>query len=393
MKILFVTPRFPYPPLKGDQTVAYHRLRLLSREHEITLLTLYQTDKELAYSSKLESFCKKIVPVRLSRYGSALNMLKGIKSSEPFQVWYFKSKRFEKELKDLVNKGGFDIIHTYMLRLAGYTEDFNMPKILDLIDSMQLNFERRASLEKYPLKAIFNMELKRLKTYENKMVNKYDVSVVVSDKDKKYIDSTKVVSIPLGVDTDVFRPYGDLKKSKIIIFSGNMGYFPNENAILWFNEKCFSMIKEQVPDSRLLIVGNNPGPRLKAIHDGKSVIVTGYVDSMARALNEAEIAIAPMQAGSGMQFKILETMACALPVVTTSLGLGAISVVDGESILLADNPEQFTQACVSLLRDHGLARKIGRNGRESVVEKYSWEHNIARINEIYSAITQGMLPS
>jgi len=386
MNVLFITPRFPYPPFKGDQTVAYHRLKLLSREHKITLLTFYQSDIELEYLKKLNPFCKEIIPVKLSRYRSALNMIRGIISSLPFQVWYFKSEKFEKEVQRLLDKGDFDLIHTYMLRLAHYTEDTNVPKILDLIDSMQLNFERRTRLEKYPLKMVFNMELERLRKYEVNMVNKYDASIVVSDKDKAYINSSRVESIPLGVNIEAFRPISHLAKSKIIVFSGNMGYFPNENAILWFHEKCLGKIKQAVPDVRLLIVGNNPGPRLRELNNGNSVVVTGYVESIAKELSKAQIAIAPMQSGSGMQFKILETMACALPVVATSMGLGAISAINGESILIADDAEQFVQACVALLKDHCLAREIGRNGRELVVRKYSWERNIHSINEVYKAI-------
>jgi glycosyltransferase involved in cell wall biosynthesis len=271
--------------------------------------------------------------------------------------------------------------------MAQYTENINVPKILDLIDSMQLNFERRVAQERYPLKWIFNMELKRLRRCENEIASKYGFSIVVSDKDKECIHSNNVVSIPLGVDTEEFRPYGSLPQNRAIVFSGNMGYFPNENAILWFHEQCLDKIRKSVPDVRLLIVGNNPGPRLKALNNGNSVIVTGYVDSIAGALSEAQIAIAPMQAGSGMQFKILETMACGLPVVATTLGLGTIAAVNGESIVVADSPEQFAEACITLLKNYPVAEEVGRNARQLVVEKYSWERNIASVNEIYSIIT------
>lgn len=388
MKILFITPRFPYPPLKGDQAVVYHRLRLLGREHDITLVTFYQSDKELACSGKLEPFCKKIIPVKLSRYRSVLNMLQGAISSLPFQIWYFKSRSFENKIRDLLDRGNYDIIHTYMLRLAGYAEYSKKPKILDLIDSMQLNFERRARLEKYPLKIIFNMEVKRLRKYENDMVNKYDMSIVVSDRDRGrgYINPGKVVSIPLGVDTELFKPCGDLQKSRIIVFSGNMGYFPNENAIMWFYEKCFGMIKKEIPNVRLMIVGNNPGSKLKVINNGKSVIVTGYVDSIADELNKAQIAVAPMQAGSGMQFKILEAMACGLPVVATSLGLGAISATHNENVLIADDPTEFARSCVTLLNNHDFAQTMGSRARDLVNGKYGWGDNVRRVNEIYKTL-------
>lgn len=387
MNILFVTARFPYPPLRGDQVIPYHRLKLLSKRHNITLITFYQHEKELKYLKKLNPFCAEIVTIKFSKLVSILNILRGVFLRLPFQVLYFRSGKFKKQMQEVLLKRNFDIIHTYTLRMAEYTRNINIPKVIDLIDSMQLNIERRLSADNLFLKIILREELMRLRKYENEIANIYDNSVVVSERDRIYISSKKVLTIPLGVDADFFVRHNNLPYNRTIVFSGNMGYFPNENAIIWFVNNCLIKIKEKVPDVRLIIAGNNPSVKVNNLHNGISVIVTGYVDSIVDILNKAQIAIAPMQVGSGMQFKILEAMACALPVVITKIGLGGIFyLIDRKNIVIADNATDFANECIELLCNYQLAVKIGKAAREIIVKKYSWELNTGEIEKCYNNI-------
>jgi len=387
MDILFVTPRLPYPPLKGDQCIPYYRLKLLSRKHNITLLTFYQHNKELEYLKKLKPFCKEITTIKLNKLYSFFNMLiGGIFSKLPFQVLYFRSRAFKKSTQSLVKNRRFDIIHTYMLRMAEYTKDMNEPKVLDLIDLMQLNLKKRISIEKFIRKIFFKEELKRITRYENQMITKYDVSILVSDNDKNHIESDKIAAVSLGIDTHVFKRYSNLPDNKTIIFSGNMEYFPNENAVIWFIEECFWMIKREIPDAKLVIVGNNPNSEIKKIGDNHSIFVTGFVESMVSELNKAQVAITPMQSGYGMHIKILEAMACALPVITTTSGLGAIKATHEKDVIIADNASDFTRSCVKLLNDYGLAKKVGDNARDLVLKNYNWEIHMNKIEKIYESI-------
>jgi len=85
------------------------------------------------------------------------------------------------------------------------------------------------------------------------------------------------------------------------------------------------------------------------------------------------VAIAPMQSGSGMQFKILEAMACGVPVVASTLGLGDIAAVDGKNILLADTPGLFTESVISLLQSEELREKVGNSGMYYVTQNHSWD--------------------
>lgn len=386
MNILFVTARFPFPPLKGDQVIPYYRLKHLGKRHNITLITFYQHDKELEYLKELAPFCVEIITVKFDRLVSMLNILIGVFSRLPFQVLYFRSSRFKKRMRELLLERDFDVVHTYMLRMTEYTKDLNGPKVLDLIDLMQLNLRRRISIEKFIGKIFYREELKRITRYENQMMTKYNVSILVSDNDKNCIWSDKIASIPLGVDTNIFKRYSNLPDNKTIIFSGNMGYPPNESAVIWFVEKCFWMIKKQISDAKLVIAGNNPSSKVKKLGDNLSIFVSGFVKSMADELNKAQVAIAPMQSGYGMHIKILEAMACALPVITTTLGLGSIKATHKKDVIVADDASDFIHGCIKLLSDYDLAKKVGDNARCFVLKNYGWEMHVNKIEEVYESI-------
>lgn len=392
MKVLFVTARFPYPPLKGDQVVPYHRLRILSRKHDITLLSFYEKEEDLAGIDQIRKYCGAIHTVKLSKWRSLVNMaFLSPFSKLPFQVLYYRSREFKKKLSILLNENKFDLIHSYMLRVAPYLYTVDAPKILELIDSMQLNLERRICNERTPKLWLFKEELRRINIYEKSIGKFFNQLVVVSEKDRAFVSGDNVKVIPLGVDTDIFVSKTKLQKKPVIIFSGNMGYAPNINAINWFMKNCFSEIQKLMPEVSLVIAGGNTSKEVFNLGDKQGVTVRGFVESMPDVLNQASVAIAPMQSGSGMQFKILEAMSCGLPVVTTAIGLGDIKARPSYEICVADTAKDFTDKVISLLRSSEMSENIGKKAREFVIQNHSWEGIVFQIEEVYNKLLNNKL--
>ena len=388
MKILFATPRFPYPPLKGDQAVPYYRIRVLSERHEITLLSMYEADAELSGIKHLSTFCKEIRAVKLPKWQSMANIaLRGPFSSLPFQVLYYQSSIFNTELRNLLQKTSFDVVHAFMLRLVPYLSGIATPKILELIDSMQLNMQRRTERESIPWCWIFQEELRRVTPFERHIGALFDEMVVVSERDRLLIPGDNISVVPLGVDSNVFRPDGMPKRQvPTLVFSGNLGYAPNLDAVKWFTEKCLARIQKEIPSAHLIIAGRNPPRQVVSLGLREGITVTGYIESMPAVLNTAHVAVAPMISGSGMQFKILEAMACGLPVVTTTLGLGSITARLSDEILVADDDKTFSEVVIQLLRNPLLSQTIGERARDFVIRKHSWAAAGAQIEGIYNRI-------
>ncbi|MCL2605944.1 MAG: glycosyltransferase [Coriobacteriia bacterium] len=379
-------PRFPYPPHKGDQVVAYRRIQTLSANHDITLLTFYEDDHELEGLAHLSQYCTAIHTVKLTKLQSWLNVIsRGMFSRLPLQVLYYRSRRFNMNLQKMFLAEEFDLIHTYSLRMAQYTKDLAYPKVLELIDSMQLNFERRVQFETGLKRIVLAQELKRISAFEQEIGTHFDHMIVAASADREYLSRYPNVSVvPNGVSLDEFSPHDKSEKQPhTIIFSGNMNYFPNAQAVIWFAENCLPLIRAKCPDVIFVIAGKSPSKEVRDLEEPGKIIVTGFVESMPEQLRKAQVAIAPMQSGSGIQNKVLEAMACGLPVVTTTLGRGSIQAQDGTDLLVADSANDFAAAVCTLLSDQHRTSVIGASARNFVEQHYSWGIAAQSVSEIY----------
>jgi polysaccharide biosynthesis protein PslH len=387
MKILFVTPRFPYPPHKGDQAVAFHRMRTLGDRHELVLLTFYETEEQLEGLPQLARFCKAVHAVRLPRWRSYLNMLAlGGFSRTPLQVLYYRSPAFRRKLRELLERESFDLVHGFMLRLGPYLEGIPVPRVLELIDSMQLNIGRTAERARGLRRLVYREELRRVGAYERSADRFAEALVFVSDIDRSMVASQRAVTFPLGVDRPVAAAHEEAPSAPVVVFSGNMAYAPNVDAALFFANGCWQQIRDAVPHAEFWIVGGNPAPAVKALASRDGIRVTGFVPDMAAVLRRAAVAIAPMRSGSGMQFKVLEAMACGLPVVVTGVGLGAIAARPGEELVVADAPADFAASVVSLLRDRHRREVMGAKARAFVTTHHSWDQIALHVETLYASL-------
>jgi len=195
MKILFLTPRIPYPPHKGDQAVAFHRLRTLGQKHEITLLTFVEGDEDPRAEIALRKYCQRIIRVSHPRWRIAWNLIsKGLFSELPLQAIYYNSPDFRQELNALLCEK-FDLVHSFMLRLLPYLEGVKLPVVMECIDSMQLNLSRQVRINKLPMRWVYQEELRRICKYENTLDYHVESAVFVSSIDSDASGSKKALFI------------------------------------------------------------------------------------------------------------------------------------------------------------------------------------------------------
>lgn len=389
MNILFISTRFPYPPITGDKVIPYQRLKHLSKNHEITLLCFSNSDIDKEHLEEVSRYCKDVHVIPLRRVETYSNLvLKGL-GNIPLQVLYFESRRFKAKLEDLLRITKYDLIYVFMLRIAPYISEYKWcPKIIELIDSMELNMRRRASLERGFKKWFFKEEARRLSIYEKTMVQKFDSAIVVSNIDKRLIGTENLNVIPLGVDTTLFKPvtkqYTD---ENIIIFSGNMSYFPNEKAVSWFVKDIFPLILKSIPTAKFWVAGGGVSNKIKHLEDkNKTIRILGYVDSMPSYICQASVSVAPMIGGSGMQFKILEALACGVPVVGTSMAKGDIQLSETDGLFVVNEPDLFADKVVQILLDKDVQESVAQKAPQAIREKYSWDASNLAIENIYSKL-------
>lgn len=384
MYILFITPRFPFPPIKGDKLRPYYFLKYLSKKHNIDLLSFIEQKEDMEHKDEILKYCNSIETVLLSRYRSYLNMVFNIFSDLPFQVAYYYSNEMNDKIINKISKNKYDLIFVVLQRMMLYCKHFtNIPVLLDHIDALSLNMQRRYNHEKSILKKfLFKLEFGRIKEYENNNRNKYTFSIVTSEVDKKALGEENCYVIPNGVDVNYFKEI-EAKKDIDLIFTGNLGYFPNVKAVLYFVNDILPSIKKTFSDIKFYVVGANPLITVKKLNDNKNIFVTGFVKDIREYLLRSKLFVAPLRSGSGIQNKILEAMACGIPVITTEFGNGGINAKHGKDLIISNNPSEFANEVIELLKNENKRLYLKQNARILVEKNFSWEAQIEKLEGLF----------
>jgi glycosyltransferase involved in cell wall biosynthesis len=158
-----------------------------------------------------------------------------------------------------------------------------------------------------------------------------------------------------------------------LLFVGVMNTSANIDAIRFFANSVLPLVRRSRPDVRLMVVGRDPGPGVRRLHNGTNLIVTGSVPSVEPFLRQATAVIVPIRFGGGTRIKILEAMAHGKPMVSTTVGAEGLDVKPNEHLLIADTPTGFADACVRLLGDAEMREKLSGAASQLVKEKYQWD--------------------
>jgi glycosyltransferase involved in cell wall biosynthesis len=193
--------------------------------------------------------------------------------------------------------------------------------------------------------------------------------------------------IPIAVDTTQIRPVQPQKSSRNILTLGTLHYPPNADGIRWFVQEVFENVRRQDPQATLTIVGKNPPQDFLALAAERpdAVKVTGYVPDLRPYMEQAALLVVPVRVGSGMRVRILEALAYGMPTVTTTIGLEGIEARNGEEVLVADDPQAFSDAVLRLLQDEDLRTKLSRCGRRLAEERYDWQVALRKMDSVYQS--------
>jgi len=390
LKLLFLTPRFPYPPIKGDMQRVYHQLRTLSLDHDVSLLCIADAPVKPSDYEPISDLCRRIEVVPLPRWRVALNLATGLLSSDPLQVHYYQVPEVRAKLADMLRDEHYDILHATLIRMLPYVWELEHPPVVvDLIDSLALNLEARSGQVRGLKKAVYSIEHGRVRRYEQLAVQRFPALIVTSPADRAALGGgTNIEVLPMGVDLNhvVFRDTRE-REPGVLIFTGNMGYEPNEEAVLWFSAKVWPLLRAKRRYLRWQIVGARPTPRVRGLHrPEEGVSVLGQVPDLIAHLNRATVSVCPLRTGSGIQIKVLEALAAGTPVVATSIANRGVQAEPGRHLLIADDPQPFADAVLRLLDDPDLRESLSKAGRDFIERNFRWEEHARRLVEIYGSV-------
>lgn len=387
MKILFLTSRLPYPPDRGDRLRVYHFAQQLSQEHELTLVSFIKDAEQRKFFRNLQTLFSEIHVIPHTPIQSLFSTAVGLVSGEALQIHYYRSQAMDQLLERLNSRPQYDMVYTHLIRMAPYgLQVKNAFRVLDLTDV--ISNEIRLSLEhrRPPVKWLYEFELPRLIAAENKYSAMFDENWVISTSERdalqKQSPSAEIRIVANGVDFSSYQPKQQQPNNQSLLFVGHMGVFHNIDAARYLAQEIMPLIYSQHPGATLGIVGAEPAREVQALARIPGVQVRGYLPDLPSALQQACVFAAPIRFAGGIQNKVLEAMATATPVVTTSIVNRGIRAQAGREIILADDPGSFAGAISELLDHPDFGREVGMAGYEFVRRNFSWGQVKQAVNEL-----------
>ena len=384
MKIFILLPRIPYPLEKGDKLRAFNQIKQLAKRNEIVLCALNDDSKvsEQDAFHALQPYCQSINFIKITKPQIGLGLVRAFFKGLPLQCGYFYNRKAARKIDALIAKHKPDILFGQLLRVAEYIRHKNLPKTIDYQDIFSYGMKRRADVASPITRPIFNMEYRRLKRYEAVIFDDFDVKTIISEPDRALFPHEKrdkILIIPNGVDHDYFTPQEKEKKYDLV-FTGNMSYPPNVNAVEYLANEIMPIVWKTLPETKLYIAGATPDPKVKKAASDK-IIVSGWLDDIRDAYAQSRVFIAPMRIGTGLQNKLLEAMSMCLPTITSPLANASLGAKPNEEVLIGSNAEEMAKHIITLLTDKEIAQCIAQNGHAFTHRVYDWSTATNRLEK------------
>lgn len=381
MKILQLCPKVPWPPDDGGR-VAMRVLALSLRKAGAQVRTLslnpgkHHVDP-LALPDEARALRLEAIDIDTSV--TAAGALKSLLLGGSYNVDRFFSRPFERRLREIVREEPPDVVLLESLFMVPYVpalrEATRAALVLRSLNVEHEIWEGLVRGEGHGARRVYLRHLsRRLREFEIGSLNEVDAIVPVASEDAasyRNLGATVPIHVaPVGIEAVDYPDRSGHGGPLTLAFLGSLDWRPNLEAVTWFLESVWPLVRRSVPEARFRVGGSNPPAELAGRLRTEGIYFLGRVPDARHFLASAAAMVVPILSGGGMRVKILEAMALGVPVASTRLGASGISAMDGTEILLADGPETLAEACVSLLLDRERAVTIGRAGRRRIHESF-----------------------
>jgi len=384
--VLFLAHRSPFPPDRGDKIRAFNVLKHLAARHRVHLVAFADDPRDLKAKKGLVPFTasRSILWRGKSRQRA---MVEALMQRRPASLTAFDNQAMHEVVADLLERRSIDTIFVYSGQMAQYVPAKTRARvIMDFCDMDSLKFADYAKASRGPMRWLMQREANLLFQFERRVARRVDASLFVSEAEaelfRQRTGAANVQAVENGIDTDFFDPAASFRRidttGKLIVFTGQMDYRPNVEAVIWFAETVLPHIRLIHPDAVFAIVGRNPTAAVAALAKQDGVRVTGEVADVRPWLDAAACVVAPLKIARGIQNKVLEAMAMARPVVAS--GPAAEGIDHDGTILSGDTVAEVSDAVNGLLSDPRGAAAMGHKARVRVQARYGWSARLAPLD-------------
>jgi glycosyltransferase involved in cell wall biosynthesis len=401
MKLLFIAPYLPGPPIFGGQRRIHGMMTCLARSHELSVIAL--TDgyvDQRASELEAKQYCKHVISVpqryhRLEGANKRLTQLRSLLSHHSWERRVYKRLAVQRAIDQHLAAHSYDAIICEFAFMADYQLRRARERTRLVLDEHNIEYDllRRSAVNATFERKLFHaVNWRKLKHEEVRAWKRFDGCTLTSRRDQALVNAgapgVPTAVVPNGVDIATFCPREVAEAPETLLFFGAINYYPNSDAAVSFTEQVLPLLRPHFPRLRVRIVGPIGEAQIKQL-EGPQIELVGFVEDLQAEIARASVVIAPLRIGGGTRLKILEAMAMGKAIVATRIGAEGLDVKHGHDILLADSPVEQAREIRRLLDDPGLRAHLGHNARTTAVASYSWAASARKLDDFLCQLAQG----
>ncbi len=399
MRILFLAPRIPHPPLDRENVRPYHAIRFLSLRHDVDLVAFGGSGSEWDARRRLRRFCPRVQILPPPQRAVAPASARHVFTTQPLAVRRYGSRDLMERLEALNDTRRYDLVYVYSAAMAPYGRAFPMtPRILDLVEVSSLRWIEYGARRSFPASAVFKREGNRLMSLERDAVQDYQRVLLASETEAEVLrglvpGSRRVAALktPAPPHAPVIR-----KPSAVptILLAGHLDHLPNRDAILQFARSVFPRIRDRHPDAVLRIAGRNPPPEIRELATEAGIFLDDRADDLRDLYASAWVAVVPHRVSRGVRNEVIEAMTFGTPTVVTRHAFVGIDAIAGTDLLVADDENEIARLIEDLFADAQARDRLGFRARRAMLNNYSHWSISLRLEEIVeAACRESLLPA
>jgi len=395
--LIFISHRIPYPLNKGEKIRGYNLLRHLAKTYRVHLGCLIDDPADRAHVAHLREICAEVEGFEIDKRRQKLKALARVRPGRPLMLDYYHHRGLHRWVAATMARIPMDIVYIYSAAMAPYALHLDRPgKVLDMQDIDSEKWALYAESAGWPMRAVWAREARTLLAYERRAAMGCDVTFLVSEPEtQRFLELApetegRVTWVENGVDLDGFSPSHVFdspfagRPGPHLVFTGNMDYWPNADAVAWFAAEVLPRLRARPAPPSFHIVGANPGPEVRRLAERPGVFVTGRVPDVRPYLAHADVSVSPLRMARGIQNKVLEAMAMGRPVVASAAAFEGVRAVAGRDLLVADDAAAMESAVAAVL--DGAHPGLGAAGRAAVEQGYAWSATLGRLDAVLARV-------